>query len=224
MDELEQTLRLRAKKELRKRLLGLRKTLSVDGARGRSAEVVARVVAHPAFDAAREVAVFFPMESRREIDLRPLVSTARERGKVIACPWIGDGSAPVCFREVVSDDALVTTPIGALEPPADARVLADVDLIVVPALAVDLDGHRLGYGGGYYDRLIAAHPRATTIAVVFDFQILAEIPTLAHDQRVQHVATDVRVVKAGDHAALTAPATTTEPGDELGVVRVVRPR
>ena len=221
MDDTETELRLRAKKELRKRLLGLRKTLSVAGASERSAALVARVVEHPSFAGARTIAVFFPMESKREVDLRPLVATARWLGKAIACPWIGDGAAPLCFREVTDDDALVKTPIGAMEPRADAPAV-HVDLVLVPALAVDLEGRRLGYGGGFYDRLIMAHPRATTIAVVFDFQILAEIPTLSHDRRVQWIASDARLVRAGEGAAREAPTTTIEQA-EPGVVRVRRP-
>ncbi len=221
MDELETTLRLRAKQELRKRLLGLRKALSGASAASWSAAIVARLEAHEAFERAASVAVFYPMLSRREIDLRPLVEEARRRGKVVACPWIGDGAAPPVFREVTRDDALVKTPIGALEPPPDAPIVSP-ELIIVPALAVDLQGRRLGYGGGFYDRLLGAHPGAENIAVVYELQLLAEVPTLAHDQVVRHIASEARLVAAGSVAPLATPSATV---DELepGVVRVRRP-
>lgn len=221
MDDLEIALRLRAKKELRKRLSGLRGALSEAGAAERSQAIVARVIQHDAFRTARSVAVFYPMLRRREIDLRPLVAEARAQGKVVACPWIGDGEGAPCFREVVDDASLVMTPIGAQEPPVTAPVVSP-ELIVVPALALDLDGHRLGYGGGYYDRLLAAHPDAETIAVVYELQILAEIPVLPHDRRVGHVASEARLVRAGAVAPPSLPAATVDAA-EPGVVRVRRP-
>lgn len=221
MDELEIALRLRAKKELRKRLSGLRKALSEASAAAWSAAIVARVEAHEAWDRAASVAVFYPMLSRREIDLRPLAAEARRRGKRVVCPWIGDGATPPVFREVVHDDALVKTPIGALEPSPDAPV-ASPELILVPALAVDLQGRRLGYGGGFYDRLLAAHPGAESIAVVYELQLLAEIPTLAHDHAVRHIASEARLVRAGSVAPPASPSETTEQV-EPGVVRVRRP-
>ncbi|MCC6646692.1 MAG: 5-formyltetrahydrofolate cyclo-ligase [Polyangiaceae bacterium] len=221
MDDLETSLRLTAKRELRKRLMGLRKTLTEEGAAARSAAIVARVIASDSFARAACVAVFHPMLRRREIDLRALVAEARARGKRVAYPWIGDGAAPPCFRAVDDDASLVETPIGALEPASDAPA-ATPDLILVPALAVDLDGWRLGYGGGYYDRLLSSHPDAESIAVVYELQILAEIPALPHDRRVGRIASEARLVAAGEVARPAAPAETTEPA-EPGVVRVRRP-
>jgi 5-formyltetrahydrofolate cyclo-ligase len=65
-------------------------------------------------------------------------------------------------------------------------------VIVVPALAVAPSGHRLGYGAGYYDRALSVAAGSFTVAVVYDYQLLVELPVLPHDVPVAHVVTDTR--------------------------------
>lgn len=94
---------------------------------------------------------------------------------------------------------------GALEPGGERlgrAAVGDADVVVVPALAVDPSGGRLGQGGGSYDRALArARPRALVVALLHDAELLAEpVPVLAHDRRVDAVATPRRVVR------FTAPA------------------
>jgi 5-formyltetrahydrofolate cyclo-ligase len=85
--------------------------------------------------------------------------------------------------------------------PADDAVEAtrgDIELVIVPALAVSSDGHRLGYGWGFYDvTLPDVCPPARTIAVAYDFELLAELPSEEHDVRCDVVITDQRTLEAG---------------------------
>ena len=87
---------------------------------------------------------------------------------------------------------------GIEEPVAGAPVVPydSVDLIVVPCLAIDPSGQRLGYGRGYYDRTLCLTTRAVSVAVAFDFQLVAEIPCEAHDVAVDWVVTDTRTLRA----------------------------
>ena len=88
-----------------------------------------------------------------------------------------------------------TAAFGTAEPPADAPTQAP-DLVLVPALAIDRQGFRLGYGGGFYDRTLARlRPRAA-IGVAYEAQLVDRLPHDAFDQRVTHVATEagLRVV------------------------------
>ena len=71
----------------------------------------------------------------------------------------------------------------------------DVDIVVLPALAVDENGNRLGYGKGYYDRYLQRHPRSKTVAFCYDFQIVQKVPCEAWDKRVDAIVTDKRVLK-----------------------------
>lgn len=191
-----------AKQELRKRLRSLRAAHPAQALEARSAALSARAIALEAFESARAIALFFPMEERKEVDLRALDAEARRRGKRVYYP---------CLER--RGDALVsglrlTTSLGDLaergsrfhEPAPDAPEAArgDVDLLFVPALAVAPSGHRLGYGAGFYDSLLPDFcPPARAVAVAFDFQLLVELPVLPHDVACGLVLTDARVVVTG---------------------------
>jgi len=89
-------------------------------------------------------------------------------------------------------ERLVPGPLGLLQPsgpllPVD--VLRDVDVVAAPALAVDRHGHRLGRGGGYFDRALAAVRPSSVVAVVFDDEVLDEVPVEEHDRVVGAVLT-----------------------------------
>jgi 5-formyltetrahydrofolate cyclo-ligase len=94
----------------------------------------------------------------------------------------------------VGMDGLVQGSFGLLEPPGPflgPTALADVSLMLVPALAVDGRGHRLGKGGGYYDRLLSTLARTVRlVAVVYDDEVLGEVPVEAHDRPVDGVLTE----------------------------------
>lgn len=92
---------------------------------------------------------------------------------------------------------------GVLEPGGrrlGPRAVDDVTVVVVPALAVDREGHRLGRGAGYYDRTLAAVDPARVVAVVYDEEVLDEIPVEPHDRRVGAALTPGGYVELGDVA------------------------
>lgn len=190
-----------AKKELRKRMRAVRTAHPSDALVARSARVVARCAALEAFQQARGVALFFPMEDRKEVDLRELDALARAAEKRVYYPFLEQrGEAWVSglrLTPALSDLA----PRGSrfFEPPPEAEVAArgDVDLLFVPALAAAPSGHRLGYGAGFYDSLLPDFcPPARTAVVVYDFQLLVELPVLEHDVPGDVVVTDTRTVEA----------------------------
>jgi 5-formyltetrahydrofolate cyclo-ligase len=95
-------------------------------------------------------------------------------------------------------DELVASAAGFLEPPPSARAAApgEVDVVVVPALAVSGTGHRLGYGAGFYDRVLPVYcPPALAVAVAFDFQLLGELPVFEWDFACEVVVTDDRTLR-----------------------------
>ena len=186
-----------AKAQLRKRMRALRTAHPAEALKIRSRAVVARALALPAFVAAGGVALFFPMEDRKEIDLRDLDAEARRLGKRVYYPFLEPrGDALVSgLRLSASLDELAERGQRFHEPPLDAREAArgDVDLLFVPALAVAPSGHRLGYGAGFYDSLLPdVCPPGKAVAVAYDFQLLVELPTLPHDVACDFVLTDAR--------------------------------
>jgi len=186
-------IRLKVKAELRKRLRGVRKTTPAEACAERSRALVARLEAHEAVASAKTIALFWPIVSRHEVDLRPLDTTLRARGVRIAYPAIDADTNVMTFRFVDDVTALEDKGYGFMEPAADAPVATALDAIIVPAIAVDPTGHRIGYGAGYYDRTLPAFaPPAVSIAVAYDWQLVAEVPATEGDVRVAWVVTDIR--------------------------------
>ena len=103
------------------------------------------------------------------------------------------------FRLTTPPSELVERGRGFHEPPPDAPEAqrGDIDLVVVPALAVAVTGHRIGYGAGYYDATLPdVRPPALAVIVAFDFQLLAELPSEADDVACDLVVTDAGVLDA----------------------------
>ncbi len=195
----EEQLRRRVKGELRKRMRGLRKTLPASACAERSGRIVDRLCSMQPVSEARAVALFWPIEERHEVDLRPLDARLRERGVRVAYPAVDPETGAMTFRFVEHTDSMLEQGFGFREPPQDAPQASPggIDVVVVPALAVDPTGHRLGYGAGYYDRTLPAFvPPAVAIAVAFDFQLLVEIPFTAGDVPAAWIVTDSRTLRA----------------------------
>ena len=142
------------------------------------------------FDSGTVISGFLPIRS--EVDLRPLMSTFRNRGARICVPVILDKER-IEFRELVPGAELVDCGFGTSAPGPDAEVL-EPQVMLVPLSAFDPAGHRIGYGGGYYDRAIARfhekglQPRL--IGIAFDCQEVASVPAESHDVRLQAVLTE----------------------------------
>ena len=84
---------------------------------------------------------------------------------------------------------------GFLEPPTNAVAASSLQLIVVPGLAFDARGNRLGYGGGCYAKVLAEYDGALSIGVAFDFQLASDLPAQSQDVAVQFIVTDKKVLE-----------------------------
>jgi 5-formyltetrahydrofolate cyclo-ligase len=192
--EVEQALRFRAKTELRKRARALRATIPAQALSERSAKIVEHLEALVAELGSASVALFWPIEGRNEVDLRALDGWLRTRGARVAYPSIDPETRRMTFREVSSPGELEERGLGFQEPPPEAAELEKLDLIVVPALQLDLRGHRIGYGAGYYDATLPRFaPPAKTVGVGFKFQLIAEVPDTAGDVPLDAVLTDAGI-------------------------------
>jgi 5-formyltetrahydrofolate cyclo-ligase len=174
----------------------------------RSARIVENLDALPALRGAKRIALFWPIEERHEVDLRPLDARLRARGARVAYPTL-PLSGEMVFVWVDDVDSMRLHPLGFLEPsvgelelpPAPSLPRLELDLIVVPAIALDPTGHRIGYGGGNYDRLLPSYRNTTTVGVAYDFQLIPEVPAMEGDVAVQWIVTDRRVLQASREKA-----------------------
>jgi len=137
------------------------------------------------------VAGFWPMG--HEIDIRPLLMALEGRGHRLCLPRTPRRGLPLDFRAFRFGDALVKGPSGTRQP-EEAAAVAVPDWLIVPLLAFDRAGRRLGYGGGYYDRSLAALPGAGTLGVAFACQEMPAVPSGRHDAPLDAVATEAGIL------------------------------
>jgi 5-formyltetrahydrofolate cyclo-ligase len=193
----EQEVVLLAKKQLRSRMRAIRQAHSASSLRLKSEAIVARVL--DAIPDGSRVALFWPMEQRKEVDLRLLDQALRQRaGCAIYYPFMDplpQGGFRTGFRLTQAVSDLCDRGRKFVEPDPEAPIAAagDVDFVLVPALAADARGHRIGYGAGYYDATLSdLCPPAKSWIVVFEFQLLAELPIEKHDLACSRVFTEKR--------------------------------
>ncbi|AKF05747.1 5-formyltetrahydrofolate cyclo-ligase [Sandaracinus amylolyticus] len=189
----EDALRRRVKAELRTRMRGVRRALPAEARAARSERIWERVLARDEWAGAKTVMLFLSM--RTEVDTSTPAKAAWNAGKRVCAPRVTESGLAVheWARDVVPvESGSMRVP----EPPEDAPLVdpGEVDLVIVPALVLDERGARIGYGAGYYDHLLPRLTRATRIGVVFDFQLVAEVPETAGDERVHVVVTDERAI------------------------------
>jgi 5-formyltetrahydrofolate cyclo-ligase len=177
-----------AKKELRLAAQARRDALSDAQRESAGAAIVRALEAFPGFRAAKVVLAFMAM--RGEVDLLPLMERNLDKGWGI--PRIVRVPEPHIEFHAYDPQLTVEHPYGMLEPLASLPPIdpAAVDLVLVPGLAFSPEGHRLGYGGGYYDRFLPLVTRALRVGVAYREQIVDEIPHHEADQRVQYLATE----------------------------------
>jgi 5-formyltetrahydrofolate cyclo-ligase len=142
------------------------------------------------------IAGYWPMGD--EMDPRPLMLALASRGHALALPVTPPRGQPLAFRAWAPGAALRPGPMGTSEPVAGEELRPDV--VLVPLLAFDRAGRRLGYGGGYYDRTLAALPAAKAIGIGYSGQEMAEVPAGPQDMRLPLIATEDSVIICGDPA------------------------
>lgn len=139
------------------------------------------------------VAGFWPLDG--EIDIRPLLLALVGRGHPVALPVTPPRGQPLRFARWRPGEALHPGPFGTRHPAGEPLT---PDALLVPLLAFDARGGRLGYGGGYYDRTLAALPGHRSIGCAFAAQEVTSVPAGPTDMRLHAVATERGVILCKD--------------------------
>ncbi len=187
------------KRALRRRMRAVLAELDPRARRSASAAACRRLVALDAWRRAGCVMLYLPLAS--EIDVLPAALEAFRAGRTVCVPhvdWDRGDMAPVAIRSF--DDTLLEADGPGVRTPANGRPVnpETIDLVVVPALAYDTAGRRLGRGGGYYDRFLPRLRRtAVRVGLVFDRQVIEAVPAEPHDVPVATLVTDRRATPAG---------------------------
>jgi len=197
---MESTLHLhRTKTEVRRALAEARRSLTVSERRERSQRIAASCRALAGFSSAEVVCSY--VDFRDEVETAGLIAELLQEGRRVAVPVHQHGAAaPLLFVEIHSLSELVRSHYGILQPPLAADHLVPttaIPLFLVPGLAFDPAGRRLGYGLGCYDRAFAdAAPGALKVGLAFELQILERVPADPHDVPMDFVVTEDRVIHA----------------------------
>jgi 5-formyltetrahydrofolate cyclo-ligase len=185
-----------AKLAMRRQVLAARDGLDLADRAAASEAIANRVAAFPEY--ASSTAVLLTLPFRSEWDTLALVHAALAAGKTVAVPRVDKPSRMLELHAIADPRRdIVAGDQGIPEPrPACPRVSRDaIDFVLVPGVAFDLAGGRLGYGGGYYDRLLPLlSPRALRVAGAFEIQLVDRVPAAPHDLAVDAIVTESRAV------------------------------
>ena len=169
------------KKELRSTIKALKKQHSTDELDRQSEIICKKIEQHPDFVNAKTVMLYNALPD--EVRTADLIARWRDKKTIVLPTVVGDDIIPVALD---SNTDFAVGDFNILEPqnePYDGGF----DLIIVPGVAFDTKGNRMGRGKGYYDRFLAKHPTVKKIGICFDFQLVEHIPAEPHDIRMDEV-------------------------------------
>lgn len=181
------------KSELRRAAIGLRDALPRD-ARQQAAEAIAERPFPLKIKAGTVVSGFMPLKS--EINPLPLLRKLEAMGALIALPVVVGKRVPLIMRRWTFEEPLGAGVWGIREPKPQAQEV-DPDILLVPLLAFDRTGQRVGYGGGYYDLTIQGlreRKAVSAVGIAFAAQEVAKVPTAPRDARLDLVLTEREVI------------------------------
>ncbi len=184
---------MQSKKQIRKIIQKLRKEYPFEILEKWSKEICKRVAEQNVYKKSSYIAFYFAKSG--EVDLKFLIGKAFLNRKKVFLPKTHLKEKRLSFHQIFSFSDLVPGPFNILEPfwknpEIDVNRL---DVIIVPGIAFDFNKGRIGYGGGFYDRVLA-NTKAFKIGVAFSFQIFERLPLEPHDQKVDLIITESLII------------------------------
>lgn len=183
--------RKQQKKELRKEIRELRGAHTDEEIHAMSLSVKEQILKLSEFQNAEVLYAY--MDCKHEVETRDLIRLAWALGKRVAVPRV-QGQEMQFYYITSFDEDLEEGSFGIQEPKAGEKAEAEDALLLMPGVAFDLKRHRVGYGGGFYDRFLEKHTGLVTVALAFEFQVREEVPFEEFDIRPAKVVTEQRVL------------------------------
>lgn len=180
------------KRSLRERLLRERRHCSPESCLRLSLEIQARFLAGDSYRRASSLGLYSPVMN--EVLTEQIARQAWQDGKRVVYPRVC--AAGLEYYEVRDFAGLAPGTFGIPEPTGSLRLpLDDIDVLVIPGVAFDLAGHRLGYGKGCYDRTLAGCGSSPErVGLAYEFQLVAQLPADVHDCRINRLVTEQRCI------------------------------
>ncbi len=182
---------------LRKEVLSKRDELSWDEIEAKSKKIADFLFALPEYIEADTVMYF--LNFGKEVQTLDMVPLTLNHGKVVAAPKTVHREKKMLLSQITDVDDDLAPGLWGIPEPKPEKIRAvnplDLDFVVVPGVAFDEQGNRLGYGGGYYDRFFQQlRPGVPLVAAVFEEQILPAVPAEPWDCKVDLIITDIRII------------------------------
>ena len=166
------------KKELRKAIRQKKKVMTLEEIESRSQKLGELFRASQAYQEAETIYFYLPYN--QEVRTVPMILAALQDGKKVAVPKVY--GEEMKFISIENLDGIAEGYMGIPEPSADGPVAQDDKaLVLMPGLAFDREGHRIGYGGGFYDKFLSREPHHPTVALCYEFQMLSHVETEEFD-------------------------------------------
>ena len=188
---------METKTSIRKKIFQLRKTYSDEEIQTMSQAITKRVVSLPAFKNAQRILAY--ADYNHEVVTRYLIEEAWQAGKEVAVPKVV-GKDMVFYR--LTDFSQLQPGYYQIPEPQTGEIVSwEEALMIMPGVAFDRNNHRVGYGGGFYDRFLEKHPKLERLAVAFSFQILPQVPTEPTDIFPQILVTENEIICSREETA-----------------------
>ncbi len=183
---------METKKELRKRILNIRNNMLLEDVEKNSSIIMGKIFNTDIYKQSK--VVFTYMDFNKEVMTSKLIKQMLCEKKRVIIPYTDTMNTELIPSEITKEADLKLNSFGYYEPvsvmPVDTE---EIDLVIVPGVVFDKQLNRIGFGKGYYDRiLIKLNPNAVKIAVAHDFQVLESIPTENHDIKMDMIITEIR--------------------------------
>lgn len=181
------------KKEIRQKMLALRRALSASEKEERSQALTGNLISLKAYQEAKRILTYLAMPG--EADLDPLIRKALADGKEVYVPVCLTARQMEAGR-LLDMEHFVKGPYGLRDLPKGYSTISpeEIDLVLVPGVAGSPDGTRLGMGAGYYDRYLSKVPYEKRVLVLWDFQVVEELPSEPFDQFMAAIVTDTDII------------------------------
>ncbi|OGW36316.1 MAG: 5-formyltetrahydrofolate cyclo-ligase [Nitrospirae bacterium GWC2_56_14] len=180
------------KDKLRKKILDARFALMPEVRRARSREIEQRLFSLPEFSKATTVMFYASFQS--EVETHGMIRRALAEGKHVVLPRVKGKELELL--EIGNFDRDVSPGAWGIPEPDQGKPanVHDIGLIVVPGAVFDERGNRVGYGAGFYDKLLAQY-RGMTAALAFELQVVPQVPAAAHDVPMKKIVTETRIIE-----------------------------
>lgn len=178
------------KKEIRQEIKSKKEKLTTDNIAEKSEIMTGYFTGLTEYKNCRQIILYAAFN--QEVDTLPLINQALEEGKKVALPKVTEGGLEFFYIRSFQETAISNMGIPEPDTSSPVELLTDgLNVILVPGLAFDLEGNRVGYGRSYYDAYFAAHrAEFMKIAFAYDFQVYDRIPSEKHDVKIDLLITD----------------------------------